>query len=442
MHYNSRQYRTINRRGLFNPDGDLLPHHTIRAAIHGSIVDLDVCHLAVRDMVSNMCNNQIARIVREFDLENNVWFTRPYDECGRYADDIIQDWRAYGTGTYYSIYDVASAYVHEIRNCPKPNRVFDSSDDFTFTIQRGRIPKSLHEPASPIQYTIGDGHSNTPDGVGHPLLAHMESCVPSGLTPHGKSGCSMKFSAGKTFPTPSPRHVESITQVAKEKDIARMIHECTPDAAYILERNERHDVLLYGDIDASLVYSHAESIQALRRTPLNCMVMHDDTLLYEECGNDAKRIIHNGKCVLGSLNISGHITPPRPAAISQDELIVNLDRYGFPLCVLNIPQTTVRIRPEYVIAASFFTDESRLYLSGTAVLLCKSNIDWGLMLYLAKVYGFARTLYGILRGLAEEGHILKYPLSALRGCSAVKIKSDLRETLRVYDLASVGELTS
>ena len=438
--HDAGQFRTINRRGLYDPDGGVLSEHVIRAAQSGSAVDLDVCHLAVRDMVFNMCNSAIARMVREFDLENNVWFTSRYDECGRYADDILCDWRAFGTGTYPSLHDTAAMYVNEILACPKPDRVFDSNDDFVFTAKHGTIPKALHDPARPAQYQVGEGHRDAPDGVGHPLLAHMVSCVPPALVPHGKSGCSAKLGPGQKLRAISPGSAEKTTQAAKEEDVARMVDDVQPDAAYVLERCGRHDLLLYGDIDAAEAFRRAESVQARHGTPLGCMVVESDALLHDECGNDAKNIVANGTRLAGSLKASGRVAPPRPAALSKDDLVVNLDRHGFPICTHDPPETAARVRPEYVIAASYFTNEPRWYLSGTAVLLCRSKIDWGLILYLARVYGFARTLHGILNRLAEEGRTLGYPLSALREYGAVKIGSDMRETLRVYGLAHHGTM--
>ena len=428
-YHNPKQFRAINRRGLFNPDGDILPLHVIRAAYHNSAPCIDVCHVCVRDMMSSMCNGMMVRMIREFDLVNNVWFTRVYDECGRYADDIIHDWLTFGIGTYTSLHDVVSMYINEIIACPKPERVFDSTDDFVFTHKHGRIPKTLHNPARPPQYKIGEGHRNIPDGVGHPLL--NQSYVPSGLTPYDKNYDTIQ--PPRLY---GPRRVERITQTAKGKDITRFVHDMQPEAAYMLESGGAHHVLLYGCIDASTVFKRAEHIQKQHNTPVNCIVLEKNTLLlYDTAGNDAKHIIQNGTRIMGSLEVYGDITPPRPAAIPNNDLLVNLDRHGFTICVHDPIHSDVQYRPEYVIAASFFTNEPRWYLSGTAVLLCRAKIDWGLLLYLAGVYGFTRTLYGILRGLAEEGYTFEYPLSALREYNTVKIELSLRETLRVYGLA-------
>lgn len=174
--------RVTERRGLYDTDGNALPDDAVRAAWHGSAVDGDVCHLAVRDMLSNTCNRSIVRMVREFDLEGGVWFTNPYDECGRYADDILRDWRACGSPAYGSLHDTASAYVGEIMSCPKPDRRFGAAD-FVHDRRHGTIPNTLLEPGRPTPYIIGEGHTAAPDGVGHPLLEHAARCTPPGLLP-------------------------------------------------------------------------------------------------------------------------------------------------------------------------------------------------------------------------------------------------------------------
>lgn len=429
------QLRSTNRRGLYNPDGCVLQKHIVRAAYDGSAIDLDVCHLAVRDMVFNMAGGAVSHMVREFDLESNVWFTSRYDECGRYADDVLHDWRTFGSGTYTSLHDMVSMYVNEIHASPKPDRVFDPDGDFVFTAKRGTVPKTLRDPSRPVRYHIGEGHSDAPDGVGHPLLAHMETCVPPGLVPHSESGCTVKILPQRKRCAAGPARVVKTAQPAKEEDITRMVGDMNPDAAYVLKRHSRHDVLVCGNIDAAAAFRHADMIQKRHGTPFGCLVMENDALLRGNDGNDAKNIVANGTCLMGSLEAYGHATPPRPAALSRDELVVNFDRHGFPTCVRDPPGEAAIIRPEYIIAASYFTDEPRWYLSGTAVLLCRSKIDWGLMLYLARVYGFACTLHGILKRLAEEGYVHGFPLHALRKHSAVKITSDVRETLRVYGLA-------
>ena len=426
--------RTTGRLGLFCADGRVLPDHTVRAAYDGSEVDLDVCHLSIRDMILSLCSRSVVRMTREFDLENNVWITDPYDECGRYADDILSDWRVFGTCSLESLHDTASAYVNEILACPTPDRVFHQ-DDFIFISGLGTVPKVLDMPSRPQAYCRGEGHSLSPDGVHHPLLEHMASCVPDGLTPHNRSGCGVRPAGRKPVPMPTPL-TRLTTSVEKDSDILLMVRHLDSDAAYVLEGYGRHDLLLRGDIDTAYAFQQADKIQQRYGAPLGCMVLSTDDTLCDTGGNDAKNIVANGTCLVGSLKASEPVKPPCPASMSADEIMVNLDRHGFPLIVTVKPGSVPKIRPEYVIAASYFTNEPRWYISATAVLMCRPDLDWGLLLYLARTYGFAGSIRGILEELAKCGHAMPYPLSALRNYATVHPYADISETLRVYRVSS------
>lgn len=181
--------RVTERRGLHDTDGNVLPDDVVRAAWYGSAVDGDVCHLSARDMLSNMCTHSIVKMVREFDLERGVWSTNPYDECGRYADDILRDWRAHGIGAYESLHDTVSAYAMEINACAKPERRFGGAD-FVYTQEHGTVPKAIPAPKRPAPYRLGEGHTAAPYGVGHPLMEHLARRTPPGLLPRGASRCA------------------------------------------------------------------------------------------------------------------------------------------------------------------------------------------------------------------------------------------------------------
>lgn len=423
--------RTTGRIGLFCADGYPLPDYIARAAYDGSEVDLDICHLSVRDMILSLCSRSVVRMTREFDLERNVWITDPYDECGRYADDILSDWRAFGAGSLESLHDTASAYVRKILACPKPHRVFHQ-DDFTFILGQGTVPKSLDMSRRPPAYRRGEGHSLSPDGICHPLLEHMAFCVPDGLVPHSRSGCSIMPSGKKLAPTPMPP-ARLARSAQKDIDILLMARRLDSDAAYVLEGYGRHDLLLCGAIDTASAFRQADQIQLKHGTPLGCMVLSpNDTTLCDTNGNDAKNIVFHGTCLAGSLEASEPVKPPRPASVTDDQIMVNLDRHGFTLIAPVKPRPVSEIRPEYVIAASYFTNEPRWYISAAAVLMCRPDLNWGLLLYLARTYGFAGSIRGILEELAECGHALPYPLSALRNYDAVCPNTDISETLRVY----------
>lgn len=130
--------RAAGRRGLYTPDGKPLHAATVRAAYAGTEMDTDMVHLSVRDMVFSMCHGGIDKVVREFDLDNGFWRTSRYGEAGRYADDIITDWRMYGEDTFESLYDVVLGYIRAIRYTADriPKRMLHGGD-WMFTARHG-----------------------------------------------------------------------------------------------------------------------------------------------------------------------------------------------------------------------------------------------------------------------------------------------------------------
>ena len=422
--------RVTERRGLHDTDGNTLPYDVIRAAWHGSATDGDICHLSVRDMVCNMCNYHLVQMIREFYLEGGLWYMDQYDECGRYADDILHDWRAGGSGTYISLHDTAAAYIREILASPAPDRRFGAAD-FVYSHKYGTIPNTIPSPKRAAPYRIGEGHTTAPDGVGHPLLAHMVHCTPPGLLPHNRSGCGYD-AVQNPWRVCSPAPRPPLAQPEKEEAIRSMAERLGPDAAYMLERNGRHDILLYGDIDAAQALDHADAIQYQYGTPTGCIMLQSDDILGDRFGNDAKCIVARGVPLAGSLHTRGPIEPPRPAAITESQMVWNLDRFGFPLCVRDAPYPERPIRAEYVVAASQYFMEARWYLTGAAMLLRRLDIDWGLMVYLAKTYRFAglvRDILEALEGVDGDGSYQK-PLRMLRGYAPVLDGMDMQEVVR------------
>ena len=420
--------RVTERRGLYDIDGNILSNHVICAAWYGSPIDGDVCHIAVRDMVSNICRLSIVHMVREFDLERNMWFTDIYGECGRYADDILCDWRACGSPTYESLYDTTAAYIHAINSCPKPSRRFQESD-FVHVRNRGTVPNTLSMPGRPEPYIIGEGHGTATDGVNHPLMAHMVDCVPPGLLPHNASGCKHHVEHPIRWTTYTiPNRVTH--QLDKEESIRDMVKILCPDAAYMLERSGRHDVLLLG-VDRLKAISLANSIRDRYGTPVGCIALQSDTLLRDEQCNDAKYIISRGIPLSSDINIPT-CNVPRPAGITNSQIVWNLDRLGFPICAFTSPVNEQVIRPEYIITASHFHGEPRWYLSATGLLLQRKEIDWDLMVYLAKTYGFAGLLYDILNALERlEGDVVYGDAMRILGKTGQVLNTmDIEEVLR------------
>lgn len=447
----SYKSRAAGRRGLYTMDGKPLRMSTIRAAYAGVESDIDMIHLSVRDMIFGICHADIDKITMESDLEYGFWSTEQYDEAGRYADDIISDWRAHGGDTIESLYDATRHYIRAIRHTADhiPDRML-RNDDWMFTIRHGTAPKSIYPPSDPPEYTLGEGHSVVPDGITHPLIAHLASSEPCtlkagkhihGAMPHRLAGCrtQVRFaSGGGELPAKPIIHNENAEKVDA---IEEMVGEIEPEVAFLCEDGIRHSLLVSGDgLDVPYVYGRADSVAGRFGTPLDCLVADAESLcglLYGDAGgNDAKRIVRRGRRLAGAVQpFSGEWAPPRPAAITRGDMLYNMGRHGFDMIVHHKYPHHSDIRAEYVIAGTHFTMEPRWYMTGFAVMMCKSRIDWHLMLYLARTYGYEGTLYGMLEELIQNGLEFGWPVSVLRRSGAEPVPTEpdtVREALVVY----------
>ena len=221
-----------------------------------------------------------------------------------------------------------------------------------------------------------------------------------------------------------------------------MVAELEPQVAFLCENGVRHSLLVSGDnLDIPRVYRNADSVAERFGTPLDCLATDSkslDNLLYNDAaGNDAKRIIHCGRRLVGTVRpFSGEWAPPRPAAISHGDMLYNMERHGFDMIVNREYSCDCSIRAEYMINGAHFSFEPRWYISGFAVILCKSRINWHLMLYMARTYSYDGMLHGMLEELAQNGQEFGWPIQMLRQSGAEPAPTEpdtIREALAVYE---------
>lgn len=158
-------------------------------------------------------------------------------------------------------------------------------------------------------------------------------------------------------------------------------------------------------------------------------------------GNDAKVILHSGNVVRGKMPaIRGSVAPPDPANITEDELEYNMHLHGFDLMSATgrtIPETAV-VRPEYIVAGAMFGMHARRISSGIPVVMCNADINYGLLLYVARSYGFAGRLLGIMSDIRAEGRlvgIIDGPILTLKKCGTVPrmpFANSVKEALDTY----------
>lgn len=409
-----RKSRIIGRNGFFDIDGDPFPESVIKSACTGSETDADLLHLSIRDMIFNTNGGSLDRVSLELDLENGYWLTEQYDEAGRYADDILDDWIKNKSMTAESLYDITNCYIRMLRLAADalPKRIIRMKD-WKFTAEYGTSPASIYPPHEPPRYTYGEGHSVMPDYLTHPLIKHIseEDCLLKqngqihGAVPHNQVDC-VKFDRHVNTGRPLSIPARACADKKKRTAIQDALDGIQPEVSVVCEEGARHSMLVAGDVDISVVYGMADSIQEQFGTPLDCLACDMSSLhqmLYHDLGgNDAKRIAKN-VAVLGSMDeFPGHVMPPRPATVTRADMLYNLDRHGFDMIVRRILPHSKDVRVEYAIAATHFSLEPRWYMTGTAVMLCKNMINWYLMLYLARKYRFVGTLYGVLLELEKK----------------------------------------
>lgn len=145
---------------LRDMDGNLLDTGTLKHAYFGSEPDTDVVWRAVADAIDSMCFNAIAKIVKDIDIRNRQWFTDPWCESRRYADDIIRDWQVYGKPTFVSLTDTVLFYARYITElaCDTPAHTFRWPDDFV-TDWYYSAPRIIHPAEKPPEYVFGEGHN-------------------------------------------------------------------------------------------------------------------------------------------------------------------------------------------------------------------------------------------------------------------------------------------
>lgn len=444
---------SVSRRGLYDIDGRQLDDIRAGAAYFGSAVDIDVVRLSVADVVNNICGDEISRICLERCLEDGHWPPDWWSEALRYADDIVADWEGFGAPSVESLHDTCLAVIGSVREVGSslPRRPLPPSGCFVGgTI--GGAPKSIY-PASPVPaYVPGQGHGAVPDGVTHPLILHLASGEPcslkpvlaggnDGYTPHRMSGCDGPRRPAASIPERASGDTPS-RDPQREKVVAirDMVEDMKPRYASLYETGGRHSLLVHGDgIDVVSAGSAAAEIRDRFGTPLDCMVTDDaalDDLLGDTNGNDAKLIVRGGRALAGrDPAFRGLSDPPRPAAFTKNEMFCNMERHGFGM-IGPPPDLDERpIRPEYVITATHFSTEPRWFIAGVAVMLCVCKINWRLLMYLAEVYGYEGTLYGVADSLCRQGRDFWWPVDVWRGRGIGMVPTEddtIRDALRVY----------
>ena len=125
-----------------------------------------------------------------------------------------------------------------------------------------------------------------------------------------------------------------------------------------------------------------------------------------------------------------------PAKISEQNLIYNLNRFGYKEFGLKIEQGN-KICIEYIITSILLQDDARRTQS-IPILLMKNEINYNLLIFLCKKYKKTGELFGILRILnkIKQNNGIKNAIRILETIKAKEIKINEKtiiEKLRLYD---------
>lgn len=218
------------------------------------------------------------------------------------------------------------------------------------------------------------------------------------------------------------------------------------DAArtYTLDNKFGRDTLMVLDAETEVAGAYraadrAEKESGLRADVLAVSQKEFDELMRDESGNDAKRIAAYGVTSGERIMPAGKTDPPNPPDITAEEFVYNMGRFGYSLYDTH-GKVTARapdIRAEYIISGIMLDRHTRRIGSGIPVVLCNAVINYGLLLYLARRYGFAGRLYGILLRLHKLGRApdSERAISILDMCNVKPLmpsQQSITEALHVY----------
>lgn len=120
-----------------------------------------------------------------------------------------------------------------------------------------------------------------------------------------------------------------------------------------------------------------------------------------------------------------------PYTYNPDDIVASLRHLGYVRHGDPPASRGSILSPEHLVACMVYSRDHR-WMSAVAVVLCRADIDWDLMVRTAIAYRFAGTLRGMIEGVRAEGRpVGGRALELLSGYQPVKPER-VREVLDIY----------
>ena len=125
-----------------------------------------------------------------------------------------------------------------------------------------------------------------------------------------------------------------------------------------------------------------------------------------------------------------------PAKITNQNLIYNLDRFGYKEMGLKIEEGK-KICIEYIITSILLQDDARR-IQAIPILLTKNKINYNILIFLCKKYKKAEKLLGLIKTLnrIKKDRETEYAIKILETMKIIEIKANeksIEQKMRLYD---------
>ena len=129
-----------------------------------------------------------------------------------------------------------------------------------------------------------------------------------------------------------------------------------------------------------------------------------------------------------------------PAKISEEDIVFNLARFGYVEIGSKVKQGKLFCM-EYAISSIMFHDDARRMDAIPVIIAKNPKISYGLLLFLARKYGFGGKMLGILRTMrnlvARGMKTVDEPIRLLEAMRIEEVKANtksIKEKLRLYNV--------